>query len=137
MRSCLRVRDIFTQTELADFDAGSDDDRPMLIVMHGLSGGSDEVYLRHAIAPLHESGEWDVCVVNSRGCAKSKITSGILYNARTTWDLRQTVAWLRQKFPNRRLFGLGFSLGACMLTNVGAQIFKGGIPILIHEKVCR
>jgi predicted alpha/beta-fold hydrolase len=68
----------------------SDDSRPMLIVLHGLSGGSHEVYLRHAIQPLLEDGEnWAVCVVNSRGCANSAITSGVLFNARATWDVRQ------------------------------------------------
>ncbi|KAH8200895.1 hypothetical protein TruAng_004981 [Truncatella angustata] len=108
----------FSAEELARLEArGSDDDRPMLVVLHGLSGGSHEVYLRHAIAPLLESGKWEACVVNSRGCAKSKITTGILYNARATWDTRQTVKWLRMTFPNRPLFGIGFSLGACILTN--------------------
>lgn len=97
---------------------GSDDSKPMLIVLHGLSGGSHEIYLRHAIAPLIGEGGWEVCVVNSRGCAGSKITSGVLYNARATWDVRQVVKWLRKTFPNRPLFGLGFSLGANMLTNV-------------------
>ncbi|KAI1498535.1 Alpha/Beta hydrolase protein [Biscogniauxia marginata] len=96
---------------------GSDDERPMLVVLHGLSGGSHEVYLRHAIAPLIEGGQWEACVVNSRGCAKSKITTGLLYNARATWDTRQVIKWLRDKYPNRPLFGLGFSLGACILTN--------------------
>lgn len=67
---------------------GSGDSKPMLVALHGLSGGSHEVYLRHTIAPLPAQG-WEICVVNSRGCAGSKITSGILYNARATWDVRQ------------------------------------------------
>lgn len=72
---------------------GSDDTRPMLVVLHGLSGGSHEVYLRHAIAPLIKDGvDWAVCVLNARGCAFSKVTSGVLYNARATWDLRQVCA---------------------------------------------
>lgn len=101
---------------------GSDDERPMLIVLHGLSGGSHEVYLRHAIEPLLRDGggDWDVCVVNARGCAHSAITSGVLFNARATWDVRQVVNWARETFPNRPLFGLGFSLGANILTNVCA-----------------
>jgi predicted alpha/beta-fold hydrolase len=62
---------------------GSEDTRPMLFVLHGLSGGSHEVYLRHAIAPLVQNGGgWEVCVVNARGCANSKIASGVLFNAR-------------------------------------------------------
>ena len=77
---------------------GSDDSKPMLIVLHGLSGGSHEIYLRHCIAPLIQQGDWEICVVNSRGCAKSKITSGVLYNARATWDVRQVST-------SRRYFG--------------------------------
>ena len=108
----------FSEEEWAKI--GSDDSRPMLIVLHGLSGGSHEVYLRHAIAPLIlNGGGWEVAVVNSRGCANSRITSGILYNARATWDVRQVVNWARKTFPNRPLFALGFSLGANILTNVG------------------
>lgn len=95
------------------------DDRPMLVTLHGLSGGSYEVYLRHVLAPLiGKDGGWEACVVNSRGCAQHKITSSVLFNARATWDFRQTVKWLRKKFPNRPLFGIGFSLGANILTNV-------------------
>jgi len=102
----------------AEFDSfGSKDVKPMLVVLHGLSGGSQESYLRQTIRPVVEAG-WEACVVNSRGCAKSKVTTGLLYNARATWDLRQTVKWLRKTFPNRPLYGLGFSLGANMMVNV-------------------
>ncbi|KAK0652880.1 Alpha/Beta hydrolase protein [Cercophora newfieldiana] len=96
----------------------SDDSRPMLIVLHGLSGGSYEEYLRHAIAPLVlGDGDWEVCVVNARGCANSEVTSGVLFNARATWDVRQIINWAKGTFPNRPLFALGFSLGANILTN--------------------
>jgi predicted alpha/beta-fold hydrolase len=102
-----------------EFDAlPSDDTKPMLVVLHGLSGGSHEVYLRHILAPLVADGTWEACVVNSRGCSQTKISTGVLYNARATWDVRQAVKWIRAKFPNRPLFGIGFSLGANILTNV-------------------
>ncbi len=98
---------------------GSLDSKPMLVTLHGLSGGSHELYLRHVLAPLiSNEGGWEACVVNSRGCAMSKITSGVLYNARATWDVRQVVKWLKETFPNRELYGIGFSLGANILTNV-------------------
>lgn len=77
----------FSEDDLAKI--GSDDSRPMLIVLHGLSGGSYELYLRHAIEPLALDGGWEVCVVNARGCANSEVTSGVLFNARATWDIRQ------------------------------------------------
>lgn len=110
-----------------DFEAiASEDSRPMAIVLHGLSGGSYEVYLRHAIAPLVQGdGGWEACVVNGRGCASSEVTSGVLFNARATWDVRQVVKWARRTFPNRPLFGLGFSLGANIMTNVSEPLCGG------------
>ncbi|KYK61492.1 hypothetical protein DCS_02634 [Drechmeria coniospora] len=113
---------------------GGDDGKPMLVVLHGLSGGSHEVYLRHVIAPLIGEGGWEVCVVNSRGCAMSSLTTGVLYNARATWDIRQTVKWLHEKFPNRPLFGVGFSLGANMLTNYCGE--EGADCLLKAAVVC-
>lgn len=110
----------YTEDEFANI--GSDDTKPMLISLHGLSGGSHEIYLRHVLAPLvaqdSPNGGWEALVVNSRGCAMSEITSGILYNARATWDMRQVVKWCREKFPNRPLYAIGYSLGANILTNV-------------------
>ncbi|KAB8070823.1 Alpha/Beta hydrolase protein [Aspergillus leporis] len=114
--SGLPERTAFYSTE--EFAAlPSDDTKPMLVVLHGLSGGSHEIYLRHVVAPLIADGNWKACVINSRGCAQTKITSGVLYNARATWDVRQAIKWLRKTFPNRPLFGIGFSLGANILTN--------------------
>jgi predicted alpha/beta-fold hydrolase len=100
-------------------DIRKEDNRPMLICLHGLSGGSHEVYLRHVVAPVTAAG-WECCVINARGCALSKITPQ-LFNARATWDVRQTIEWLRETFPNRPLYGIGFSLGANILTNYCAE----------------
>ncbi len=105
-----------------DGPEASDDARPMVVALHGLSGGSHELYLRHVLAPLvRDEGGWEACVVNARGCALSKVTSKVLFNARATWDIRQVVKWLRQRYPNRPLFGIGFSLGANILVNVGVN----------------
>lgn len=105
----------YSATEVEEL--GSLDTKPMLITLHGLSGGSHEIYLRSVLEPIVQEG-WEACVINSRGCAKSSLTSGVLYNARATWDIRQLVKWLRKKFPNRPLFGIGHSLGANILVNV-------------------
>ena len=118
----------FTDKEFENLQ--SEDTKPLLIMLHGLSGGSYEVYLRHVLAPLVgqtetgdqagglSGGDWEALVVNSRGCAGSKVTTSILYNARATWDVRQIVKWCRKTWPKRPLFGIGFSLGANILTNV-------------------
>lgn len=109
----------------------SHDNKPMLVALHGLSGGSHELYLRHAIAPLVKDGLWEACILNSRGCSQTKINTAFLNHARATWDIRQTIRLLRKLYPNRPLFGIGFSLGANILANV--------FPILVmaHQATCR
>ncbi|KAI5308664.1 hypothetical protein KEM55_005164, partial [Ascosphaera atra] len=106
----------FTEAEFKQFGS-SDDTTPMLVVLHGLSGGSHEIYVRHILKPLCYEHKWEACVVNSRGCAQSKVTTPLMYNARATWDARQTIQWLRKMYPKRPLFGIGFSLGANILAN--------------------
>jgi predicted alpha/beta-fold hydrolase len=117
----------FTDKEFENI--GTNDTKPLLITLHGLSGGSYENYLRYVLDPLVavtdegkkaglSGGDWEALVVNSRGCAGSKITTSILYNARATWDCRQVVKWARKTWPNRPLFGIGYSLGANIITNV-------------------
>ncbi|MCJ1472795.1 hypothetical protein MMC13_001444 [Lambiella insularis] len=117
-------------------DLGSHDKKPMVIVLHGLTGGSHEVYLRTVLEPLVEAG-WEACVVTARGCAMSAITTGVLYNARATWDVRQVVRWARERWPERELFGMGFSMGANILVNVcehwglagSRDVFHAWLPI--------
>lgn len=112
-----RKTDLFTEEAFRKI--GTDDSKPMLVVLHGLGGGSHERYLRDVLLPLvSETGGWEACVVIARGCSGTKITSNLLYTANSTWDLKQAVDWLRETFPNRPLYGLGFSLGANYLTNV-------------------
>lgn len=104
---------------------GSADSRPMVIVLHGVSGGSHEAYVKQVLAPLVQAadggGGWEACVIISRGCGGTRLTSRMLYNARSTWDLQQTVAFLRRRFPNRPLYAIGFSIGANILVNVSAR----------------
>jgi predicted alpha/beta-fold hydrolase len=121
----------FTQEEWEDVH--SDDDTPMLIALHGLTGGSHEVYLRETLAPLTAQG-WAACVVNGRGCALSQISTPQLFNSRATWDVRQLVLTLRQLFPNRPLFAVGFSLGANILTNYLGE--EGDGCVLAAAVVC-
>ncbi|KAI5299899.1 Malate dehydrogenase, cytoplasmic, partial [Ascosphaera pollenicola] len=106
----------YTDAEFSRLSSETDT-TPMLVVLHGLSGGSHEIYVRHILKPLCYEHKWAACVVNSRGCAQSKVTTPIMYNARATWDCRQMVEWLHKKYPKRPLFGIGFSLGANILAN--------------------
>ncbi|KPI41462.1 putative esterase [Cyphellophora attinorum] len=81
----------FTAPEWSTFSTGSTDTTPMLVVLHGLSGGSHELYLRAflepLVSPLTSSAKplnapdpaWEACVLTSRGCAHTTLSTPILY----------------------------------------------------------
>lgn len=64
----------------------SNDDRPMLIAFHGLSGGSHESYLRAVLGRMvsNNSKRWAACSLNARGCGRTAITTQQLFCANWT-----------------------------------------------------
>lgn len=72
--------------------------------------------------PKEEGGlGYRAVVVNFRGCAGIPITSAQLYSAGHTEDIRVAMYHLRQAYPKAPLLGLGFSLGANVLTRYLAE----------------
>jgi len=75
-RECLRVPD--DGAVALDWVAGDDrvlpSDAPVLILLPGLTGGSDDTYVRHMLMRARSKG-WRVVVFNSRGCAESPVTT--------------------------------------------------------------
>ncbi|KAJ7685180.1 Alpha/Beta hydrolase protein [Mycena polygramma] len=102
------------------------DDVPVIVVLHGLTGGSYESYVRSilvpACKPVEEGGlGYRAVVVNFRGCAGVPVTSPQLYSAGHTGDIRQALVYISQLYPRATLLGLGFSLGANVLTRYLAE----------------
>ncbi|KAI9440604.1 AB-hydrolase YheT [Lactarius indigo] len=99
---------------------------PVVVALHGLTGGSHEAYVRNiiapAVAPVEEGGlGYRAVVVNFRGCAGVPLTSPQLYGFSHTDDFRQAILYIAQLYPHAPLLGLGFSLGANILTRYVAE----------------
>ncbi|PLW07862.1 hypothetical protein PCASD_13110 [Puccinia coronata f. sp. avenae] len=89
------------------------DPTPVLVVLHGLTGGSHESYLRAVVAPLTKDHGWRAVVANFRGCAGAELTTTKLYNAGATEDIRLIIQYLTTILcPFTPLHAIGFSLGA-------------------------
>ncbi|KAK8864489.1 hypothetical protein IAR55_001739 [Kwoniella newhampshirensis] len=96
-------------------------DSPVTIINHGLTGGSHESYVRNIVVWLTKAVEEGglggrAAVVNFRGCAKTPITSHHLYSSGNTIDTHTTTTYMASLFPDAPLFGVGFSLGAGVMT---------------------
>ncbi|TFK54905.1 AB-hydrolase YheT [Heliocybe sulcata] len=101
-------------------------DTPIIVVMHGLTGGSHEAYVRSILAPactpVDKGGlGYRAMVVNFRGCAGTPVTSPQLYSGGHTDDLRQSLMYLSKLYPEAPLIGLGFSLGANVIARYLGQ----------------
>lgn len=119
--------------------APSDDAVPTVVILHGLTGGSYESYVRNCVAkmakPKDEGGDGYRCVVlNFRGCANTPVTSPQLYSASKTSDLACAMLLLTRLFPNAPMLAMGFSLGGAILSKymgeAGAETpFIGAIAV--------
>ncbi|GAV50410.1 hypothetical protein ZYGR_0U02660 [Zygosaccharomyces rouxii] len=105
-----------TAKELAEVH---DDQRPLVVVLHGLAGGSHETIIRSLTSKLSkiDGGKFQVAVLNCRGCARSKITNKKLFSAFQTGDLKEYLAREKSRNPNRKIYAVGFSFGASLLAN--------------------
>ncbi|KAG7662989.1 EHT1 [[Candida] subhashii] len=91
---------------------------PIVVIFHGLAGGSHEALIRNLAESIHKNcNDWDTVVVNNRGCCRTKITTGALFNAGSTGDIREVLVDFKKRYPNRPIYAVGFSFGAAMLSN--------------------
>ncbi|KAJ3744516.1 Alpha/Beta hydrolase protein [Lentinula detonsa] len=107
-------------------DAALSDDTPIVVILHGLTGGSYEPYIKsiltHAIKPVDKGGlGYRAVIPHSRGCGGVPITSTKFYSAGGTDDFRQALIYISNRYPRAKLLGLGFSLGSNIMTRYIAQ----------------
>lgn len=110
-----RVRDLRRQGVAVPAAAASEEARPILVVCHGLNGGSNENYIRHFARALQADPRLRGCrvvVMVARGLGGVPMLTGRPYNAGSTDDVRAAIAHLHARYPRAPLLLAGFSLGA-------------------------
>lgn len=87
---------------------------PLVLLLHGLEGSRESVYVAEAAAQAR-ARRWRLCVLEFRSCG------GVLNRARRTYHSGETgdpafvAATLARRYPDAPLCVLGFSLGANVL----------------------
>lgn len=99
----------------------ADESKPLMICLHGLSGGSYELYIRAFVSQI-TAHNFDALVLIARGCANHTITTPQLFNGLWTNDLRYLIReHISKKWPNKRIYLIGFSLGGAITANYLGQ----------------
>lgn len=114
-----------------------DDGRPLVVVLHGLAGGSHEPVIRSLTENLsrYGNGRFQVVVLNTRGCARSKITTRSLFTALHTGDIEEFVNANKKRHPDRKIYAVGFSFGGAMLANYLGKLGEDS-PISAAVALC-
>ncbi|KAI8319232.1 AB-hydrolase YheT [Martensiomyces pterosporus] len=107
----------------------SSDSGPIAIVIPGVGGTSGHVWAT-------AQKKYRVVVLNHRGCARTPLTSPVVYGIYHTEDIREVVAHIRSTCsPSAKLVGVAFSMGANLLTKyVGEEGDK--CPLSAAVSVC-
>ncbi|WP_417607015.1 hydrolase [Oceanimonas baumannii] len=97
-----------------------DESRPLVVLFHGLEGSVQSHYVQGMMAVLHSTG-WQPVLMHFRGCSGEPNRLLRAYHSGETEDPAFLINTLRQRFPDRPMAAIGYSLGGNMLVNYLAR----------------
>lgn len=101
--------------DFIDLDwTATNDDGPIVIVLHGLEGSSGSPYARGILKAIEARG-WRGVVMHFRGCSGEPNRLPRSYHSGDTGDLVHLVETLRRREPRTPLATVGYSLGGNVL----------------------
>jgi predicted alpha/beta-fold hydrolase len=104
----------FVDLDHADEDSARVDDRPLVVVLHGLEGSSRSGYAMECYRALLARGVAAVGL-NFRSCSGEPNRLARFYHSGDTADLRFVLGLLRRRRPERPLGAIGVSIGGNVL----------------------
>ena len=118
---------------------------PMVVLIHGLSGGFESKYLRGTARLLLERG-FRCAIFQQRGAGPEPNRLPISYHQGASQDLGEVLRLLRRREPETSLYAVGWSLGGnVLLKHLGEDGLQSplsaavavSVPFLLHECALR
>ena len=141
--------DIDTDT---DTIIGHDTSKPMYLILHGLSGGSQEEYIRDMTIRRNKEGS-TVIVMVARGMMDLPIQGYHIFHGARTSDVHTTATIIKQntirsQSSQQILIGVGYSMGGIIISNYvgrygtecaldGAIAISGGLDMRYQKYAYR
>ncbi|MEM8524296.1 MAG: alpha/beta fold hydrolase [Bacteroidota bacterium] len=96
--------------DFIDLDWSRQSNRQLVLVLHGLEGSSDSVYIRGMIRAFNRAG-WDGVAMNFRSCSGDPNRKLKSYNMGASDDLKLIINHLKESTTYKKLVLIGSSLG--------------------------
>lgn len=100
--------------DFLDIDCGGEAGRPIVILLHGLTGSSESGYIKGLQRTLPKLGLRTVAL-NFRGCSGESNRLARCYHSGETEDIHFLYQTLRAREPETPIAAIGFSLGGNVL----------------------
>jgi uncharacterized protein len=100
--------------DFIDIDFCGTGDKPLVILLHGLTGSSQSGYIKGLQQTLLDKGMRSAAI-NFRGCSGRSNNSARCYHSGETEDIHFLYQTLQQREPNTPIAAVGFSLGGNVL----------------------
>lgn len=107
------------------------EDRPVIVLIHGLEGSSHSRYIVELMTILSQKN-YSVVAVNLRGCGSRINNKRRFYHSGETEDLRTVFSWTNEHIKHSAIGATGFSLGGNVLIKL---LGEDGFSTLIERAV--
>lgn len=119
---------------LLELNLQADRTKPLLVMVHGLSGSSQSPYMLGVAQKAFLQG-WSVIRINIRNCGGSEKKTPTLYHAALTDDVEATFDYIAKELPFAPIALAGYSLGGSIITHTVAKWGKR-LPSNLKAMVC-
>ena len=106
--------------DFVDLDWTKNTHGPIAVLFHGLEGSGNSSYIRGLMLSL-EQHAWQTVVMNFRGCSGEPNRLARAYHSGDTADIKFIINLLRQRYPDKTIVAVGFSLGGNALLKYLAE----------------
>ena len=114
-----------------DWTFSKGDTSRVVILLHGLEGNAQRVYMTGHAKTLSQAG-WDIAAMNHRGCSGEENRLYLSYNSGRTNDLSALIGFILKNKRYEEVALVGFSLGGNLILkylgeqdNIPSEIVKG------------
>jgi len=99
-------------------------ERPTLVLVHGLEGSSDSAYMRGLAERAFAAG-WNAVRLNQRNCGGTEALTPTLYHSGRSSDFRAVLAELIERDRLLEIFFAGYSMGGNLVLKMAGEIADG------------